>query len=144
MSKVGFNTRTLASGKPETVPYGAQIYQGCGVSEGQPLPQHWVIMTAPRPICGHVLWRDGGGYGFFWSAIDPNDADTTVWMLERNKADDATMVFYVTEEEAIERQRAYYLELYAEKRGADWVNSYVDDPSHRAAIVEGYLRRVNV
>ena len=134
-------TRTLTDPRPSTVPVGADIYQTCPLAAGDALPSNWQICTAPRPIFGHVLWRDGGGHGSFYAAVDPSDGETSTWMMKRNIQNDATLLSYITQEEAIERQRAYYQEnmpfLLAR-------NGYLfNDPAKQAMIADTYLRRVN-
>lgn len=136
-------TRTLAAPRPANVPWGASLFQGWDLKQGDPIPATWIILTAPRPLFGHALWRDGGGAGFFWSAVNPDDADNADWMMKGNAQNDATQVTYITEDEAIDSQRAYYIEYYSESRGVDWINEYVDNPANRDKLVEAAVRRLN-
>lgn len=103
------------------------------------VPAEWVIFNASRPIYGDIEWRDGGGFGFFWTAVDPA-GQRAAWMQEENRRNDAAIVTLVTEEEAYQRGRQIVLDRYGYT--ADVLQT-VDDPSNRNWMVNSYIDSVN-
>lgn len=61
------------------------------------VPPDWLIMNAPRPICGTKEELGYGPEGAFTVAIDPTD-DMAAWMIKENRGLDACTVLYLSDE----------------------------------------------
>jgi hypothetical protein len=101
------------------------------------VPSDWLIFHAPRPIYGHKEWRDGGGMGFFYAAVDP-DGDRADWMAEQNRRNDAVILEYIDEEDAFAANRARLIA----GRGDD-VAPLLDEPDNRDWVVSSYIVYLN-
>lgn len=119
------STRTLLGNRPQNV------------------PADWPIYSAPRPLYGDMEWRDGGGAGFFYVAVNPT-GERAAWMNEQNARNGAELFIYVGEEEAYSAGRQQLIDLYSERGQLDADRQAVlDDPDSRTWIVERYIRLLN-
>lgn len=101
------------------------------------VPTAWIIFNAPRPIYGHVEWRDGNGFGFFFAAVNP-EGERAEWMQYENHRQDACILHFVTEDEAFAQGRARMMERHGEQ-----ALNVVDDPKHRQWVINSFIDSIN-
>lgn len=87
-------------------------------STGEPLPAHWVICNAPRPLVGHDAWIGPFVSGIYYAAIDPETLEAAR-RLESNRRDDACELVYVTDAEMREAIRQRYAAVWLQQNGTD-------------------------
>jgi len=83
-----------------------------GTSPTIPIPAHWPIYSAPRPLYGH-MWQVWNApfrtFGCFLATVCPDctedefDARYNAEAIEENRRLDARELIFVTEEEAFEK-----------------------------------------
>lgn len=65
--------------------------------DNRPLPAHWLIYNAPRPLAGYFFhtWEapHNSVRGWHYAAIDPDDADAGALDLENSKLDARILVY---------------------------------------------------
>jgi hypothetical protein len=75
------------------------------------IPNNWTIWNAPRPLYGDTAWQGDFIHGIFYAAIDP-DSIFSESNTKDNISLDAWQLEFVTEEYAINKIKAYYVEKY--------------------------------
>jgi hypothetical protein len=86
--------------------------------DGQAIPDHWLIMNAPRPLYASFIgervaaWEGDFLHGRFYVACDPGEAK----MIEQNVALDAWQLQWHSEEEINAWVKADYAEKYPGER----------------------------
>lgn len=101
------------------------------------VPANWIIYNAPRPIYGHVEWRDSNGFGFFFAAVDPK-GERAEWMQVENQRQDAMILHLMTEEEAFGAGKARLLFQYGEM-----ALKVINDPAHRRWVINTAIDAIN-
>jgi hypothetical protein len=48
--------------------------------DGTPLPAHWEVYNAPRPLYGALTWDGEFRHGAFYGAVDPDDDSHPLFM----------------------------------------------------------------
>ena len=66
------------------------------------VPENWQVWTAPRPLYGTQVWKDG----FHFAAIDPTDKNSNMFIEENCKLK-ADILEYVTPAEMREWVKAF-------------------------------------
>jgi hypothetical protein len=77
------------------------------INDRPDVPPDWLIMNAPRPICGTKEELGYGPEGAFTVAIDPAD-DMAAWMIKENRGLDACTVLYISDSQLFEIGFAHY------------------------------------
>lgn len=69
------------------------------------VPPDAVIFNAPRPLFGYE-WKGDPCFGIFYAAIGPDDYNR-INFIDQNRRLDATVLIFVSEEEARRQVREY-------------------------------------
>lgn len=99
--------------------------------------QEWLVLTAPRPLHGHVKWNPAGQPGCFFVGVDLREADAGGLLLY-NKSQDAELVEQLSE--------PAFFELACERmmqRFPDTAADYIAEPGNRQSIVSTYVATLN-
>lgn len=78
------------------------------INDRPDVPPDWLIMNAPRPICGTKEELGYGPEGAFTVAIDPAD-EMAAWMVKENRGLDACTVLYLPDELLFQVGFAHYV-----------------------------------
>lgn len=114
------------------------------VTDKHPMPEvpaDWVVMNATRPLLGDRRLDGNGPYlsGRFYAAIDPSQGEFAAQYIERNRRDDASIVFVADKE----TQVAMALQLVAQ-RNADYIDAYLEmEPKERENALSVFLNKLN-
>lgn len=105
------------------------------------VPADWVVMNATRPLLGDRRLDGDGPYlsGRFYAAIDPSQGEFAAQYIERNRCDDASIVFVADKETQI----AMALQLVAQ-RDSDYIDAYLEmEPKERENALSVFLHKLN-
>lgn len=103
--------------------------------DGTPIPAHWPIHNAPRPLYGQINWcwpqAPFRCFGWWFAAVDPDHeySQGTRGYIEENRRLDARELIFVTDEEAFQRGVTELRQRYG-ARLPDF-EKLVNDPEHR-------------
>jgi len=85
-----------------------------------------IVYNAPRPIYGQVEWQGDFVSGVFYTMLDPRHSLAEDWD-QRNAELDATVLMYLTEDEAVEKAKTHYIENYGEEQWQE-LKEIFDEP----------------